>query len=151
MNQLLSVSLVFCFFFQPNIMVFIAELFWWFENVRPDFVQPRDVQELKDGERPAAGDRQPSPPRVSRTQRCPSERFTQWPFCLGGSFWDWRPVSCLSCLSGSSTWSSAGTPGAFSAARPWAAGPEAQGGRGRRLRGRGCSHTPVHVLESAVC
>lgn len=38
------------FTFQPNIMVFIAELFWWFENVRPDFVQPRDVQELKDGE-----------------------------------------------------------------------------------------------------
>ncbi|KAG8518668.1 Calmodulin-regulated spectrin-associated protein 1 [Galemys pyrenaicus] len=33
---------------KPNIMVFIAELFWWFENVKPDFVQPRDVQELKD-------------------------------------------------------------------------------------------------------
>ncbi|XP_039075565.1 calmodulin-regulated spectrin-associated protein 1 isoform X2 [Hyaena hyaena] len=33
---------------KPNVMVFIAELFWWFENVRPDFVQPRDVQELKD-------------------------------------------------------------------------------------------------------
>ena len=31
-------------------MVFIAELFWWFENVKPDFVQPGDVQELKDGE-----------------------------------------------------------------------------------------------------
>lgn len=31
-------------------MVFIAELFWWFENVKPDFVQPRDVHELKDGE-----------------------------------------------------------------------------------------------------
>lgn len=31
-------------------MVFIAELFWWFENVKPDFVQPRDIQELKDGE-----------------------------------------------------------------------------------------------------
>lgn len=30
-------------------MVFIAELFWWFENVKPDFVQPRDVQEIKDG------------------------------------------------------------------------------------------------------
>lgn len=35
-------------------MVFIAELFWWFENVRPDFVQPRDIQELKDGEWDAA-------------------------------------------------------------------------------------------------
>ncbi|XP_037652875.1 calmodulin-regulated spectrin-associated protein 1 isoform X2 [Choloepus didactylus] len=33
---------------KPNLMVFIAELFWWFENVKPDFVQPRDVQELKD-------------------------------------------------------------------------------------------------------
>lgn len=33
---------------KPNVMVFVAELFWWFESVRPDFVQPRDVQELKD-------------------------------------------------------------------------------------------------------
>ncbi|KAM4697105.1 calmodulin-regulated spectrin-associated protein 1 [Rhinophrynus dorsalis] len=33
---------------KPNIMVFIAELFWWFENVKPDFVQPRDTQELKE-------------------------------------------------------------------------------------------------------
>ncbi|XP_044295712.1 calmodulin-regulated spectrin-associated protein 1 isoform X2 [Varanus komodoensis] len=33
---------------KPNIMVFIAELFWWFENVKPDFVQPRDLQEVKD-------------------------------------------------------------------------------------------------------
>ncbi|XP_054854122.1 calmodulin-regulated spectrin-associated protein 1 [Eublepharis macularius] len=33
---------------KSNVMVFIAELFWWFENVRPDFVQPRDLQEVKD-------------------------------------------------------------------------------------------------------
>ncbi|XP_074066775.1 calmodulin-regulated spectrin-associated protein 1 isoform X2 [Macrotis lagotis] len=33
---------------KPNLMVFIAELFWWFENVKPDFVQPRDIQEVKD-------------------------------------------------------------------------------------------------------
>ncbi|KAG8447499.1 hypothetical protein GDO86_014847 [Hymenochirus boettgeri] len=33
---------------KPNFMVFIAELFWWFENVKPDFVQPRDAQELKE-------------------------------------------------------------------------------------------------------
>ncbi|XP_064146761.1 calmodulin-regulated spectrin-associated protein 1 isoform X2 [Loxodonta africana] len=33
---------------KPNVMVFVAELFWWFENVKPDFVQPRDIQELKD-------------------------------------------------------------------------------------------------------
>ncbi|XP_030647083.1 calmodulin-regulated spectrin-associated protein 1-B [Chanos chanos] len=31
-----------------NVMVFIAELFWWFEIVKPDFVRPRDVQEFKD-------------------------------------------------------------------------------------------------------
>ncbi|KAJ8377629.1 hypothetical protein AAFF_G00255380 [Aldrovandia affinis] len=31
-----------------NVMVFIAELFWWFEIVKPDFVQPRDLQEIKD-------------------------------------------------------------------------------------------------------
>lgn len=30
-------------------MVFIAELFWWFETVKPEFVQPRDLQEFKDG------------------------------------------------------------------------------------------------------
>lgn len=33
---------------KPNFMVFIAELFWWFENVKPDFVQPRDTQESKE-------------------------------------------------------------------------------------------------------
>lgn len=38
-------------FFQHNLMVFIAELFWWFEVVRPDFVKPRDPREIKDGER----------------------------------------------------------------------------------------------------
>ncbi|XP_062333430.1 calmodulin-regulated spectrin-associated protein 1-B-like [Osmerus eperlanus] len=31
-----------------NVMVFIAELFWWFETIKPDFVQPRDLQEIKD-------------------------------------------------------------------------------------------------------
>ncbi|XP_015236965.1 PREDICTED: calmodulin-regulated spectrin-associated protein 1-B-like isoform X3 [Cyprinodon variegatus] len=31
-----------------NVMVFIAELFWWFENLKPDFVHPRDLQEVKD-------------------------------------------------------------------------------------------------------
>lgn len=30
-------------------MVFIAELFWWFETVKPEFVLPRDLQESKDG------------------------------------------------------------------------------------------------------
>nr|XP_057913878.1 calmodulin-regulated spectrin-associated protein 1-B-like isoform X2 [Doryrhamphus excisus] len=31
-----------------NVMVFIAELFWWFEIVKPDFVQPRDLKETRD-------------------------------------------------------------------------------------------------------
>ncbi|KAM3611517.1 uncharacterized protein V6R79_019955 [Siganus canaliculatus] len=31
-----------------NVMVFIAELFWWFETVKPEFVRPRDLQEFKD-------------------------------------------------------------------------------------------------------
>uniref|UniRef100_A0A669E7D0 Calmodulin regulated spectrin-associated protein 1a n=1 Tax=Oreochromis niloticus TaxID=8128 RepID=A0A669E7D0_ORENI len=49
-----------CFYLKPedllysppvlknNVMVFIAELFWWFESVKPDFVQPRDLQEVRD-------------------------------------------------------------------------------------------------------
>uniref|UniRef100_A0A8C8DGT8 Calmodulin-regulated spectrin-associated protein 1-B-like n=1 Tax=Oncorhynchus tshawytscha TaxID=74940 RepID=A0A8C8DGT8_ONCTS len=32
-----------------NVMVFIAELFWWFETVKPEFVQPR-MEEVRDGE-----------------------------------------------------------------------------------------------------
>lgn len=34
---------------QNNVMVFIAELFWWFESVKPEFVQPRELQEIRDG------------------------------------------------------------------------------------------------------
>ncbi|KAF1377705.1 hypothetical protein PFLUV_G00203510 [Perca fluviatilis] len=49
-----------CFYLKPedmlysppvlknNVMVFVAELFWWFENVKPDFVQPRDLHEIRD-------------------------------------------------------------------------------------------------------
>ncbi|XP_053704528.1 calmodulin-regulated spectrin-associated protein 1-B-like isoform X1 [Synchiropus splendidus] len=49
-----------CFYLQPedmlysppvlrnNMLVFVAELFWWFEIVKPDFVQPRDLQEIRD-------------------------------------------------------------------------------------------------------
>ncbi|XP_038589934.1 calmodulin-regulated spectrin-associated protein 1-B-like isoform X2 [Micropterus salmoides] len=49
-----------CFYLKPedmlysppvlknNVMVFIAELFWWFECVKPEFVQPRDLQEIRD-------------------------------------------------------------------------------------------------------
>lgn len=39
---------VFLLLVQHNVMVFIAELFWWFETVKPEFVQPRDLQEFKD-------------------------------------------------------------------------------------------------------
>ncbi|XP_037609206.1 calmodulin-regulated spectrin-associated protein 1-B-like isoform X2 [Sebastes umbrosus] len=49
-----------CFYLKPedmlysppvlknNVMVFVAELFWWFESVKPDFVQPRDLHEIRD-------------------------------------------------------------------------------------------------------
>ncbi|XP_034402638.1 calmodulin-regulated spectrin-associated protein 1-B-like [Cyclopterus lumpus] len=49
-----------CFYLKPedmlysppvlknNVMVFIAELFWWFEIGKPDFVQPRDLHEIRD-------------------------------------------------------------------------------------------------------
>ncbi|XP_077571341.1 calmodulin-regulated spectrin-associated protein 1-B isoform X2 [Stigmatopora nigra] len=33
---------------KQNMLVFIAELFWWFETVKPEFVVPRDLQESKD-------------------------------------------------------------------------------------------------------
>ncbi|XP_061783052.1 calmodulin-regulated spectrin-associated protein 1-B-like isoform X1 [Nerophis lumbriciformis] len=49
-----------CFYLKPedmlycpsvlrnNVWVFVAELFWWFEIVKPDFVQPRDLKEARD-------------------------------------------------------------------------------------------------------
>lgn len=30
-----------CFVLQSNYLVFMAELFWWFEVVKPSFVQPK--------------------------------------------------------------------------------------------------------------
>ncbi|XP_058492422.1 calmodulin-regulated spectrin-associated protein 1-B isoform X1 [Solea solea] len=53
-----------------NVMVFIAELFWWFETVKPEFVQPRDLQELKDA-RAAAQPKsaRPSVPISNATKR----------------------------------------------------------------------------------
>uniref|UniRef100_A0A8C3WNM9 Calmodulin regulated spectrin associated protein 1 n=1 Tax=Catagonus wagneri TaxID=51154 RepID=A0A8C3WNM9_9CETA len=80
---------------KPNVMVFIAELFWWFENVKPDFVQPRDIQELKDAKSvshqkssrppvpisnatkrsflggPAASPAEPQPPAQLQADGCP--------------------------------------------------------------------------------
>lgn len=32
-------------------MVYIAELFWWFEVMRPDFVKPKDLQDIKEGQK----------------------------------------------------------------------------------------------------
>uniref|UniRef100_A0A1A7X342 Calmodulin regulated spectrin-associated protein 1b n=2 Tax=Iconisemion striatum TaxID=60296 RepID=A0A1A7X342_9TELE len=53
-----------------NLMVFIAELFWWFETVKPTFVQPRDLQEFKDARAVAhpKGSR-PSVPISNATKR----------------------------------------------------------------------------------
>ncbi|XP_047426148.1 calmodulin-regulated spectrin-associated protein 1-B-like isoform X2 [Mugil cephalus] len=60
LNEFSNEYLSKCFYLKPedllysppvlknNVMVFIAELFWWFETVKPDFVQPRDLQEIKD-------------------------------------------------------------------------------------------------------
>uniref|UniRef100_A0AAZ3QUY7 Calmodulin-regulated spectrin-associated protein 1-B-like n=1 Tax=Oncorhynchus tshawytscha TaxID=74940 RepID=A0AAZ3QUY7_ONCTS len=45
-----------------NVMVFIAEFFWWFETVKPEFVQPR-TEEFKDG------DARPSVPISNATKR----------------------------------------------------------------------------------
>lgn len=35
------VSVCVCVVLQSNYLVFMAELFWWFEVVKPSFVQPR--------------------------------------------------------------------------------------------------------------
>lgn len=37
---------------KSNMMQYIAELFWIFETVKPDFVQPRETSEIKDVRRP---------------------------------------------------------------------------------------------------
>lgn len=36
-----SVRVCVCVVLQSNYLVFMAELFWWFEVVKPSFVQPR--------------------------------------------------------------------------------------------------------------
>ncbi|XP_051906505.1 calmodulin-regulated spectrin-associated protein 1-B-like isoform X2 [Hippocampus zosterae] len=50
-----------------NVMVFIAELFWWFEVVRPDFVQPKDLKEIRDGLRRICTARMLLRPKTSRS------------------------------------------------------------------------------------
>ncbi|XP_059192872.1 calmodulin-regulated spectrin-associated protein 1-B isoform X2 [Centropristis striata] len=53
-----------------NVMVFIAELFWWFETVKPEFVQPRDLQEFKDARATAQPkSARPSVPISNATKR----------------------------------------------------------------------------------
>ncbi|KAK7934323.1 hypothetical protein WMY93_005219 [Mugilogobius chulae] len=53
-----------------NVMVFIAELFWWFETVKPEFVQPRDLQEIKDARTvPQPKGVRPSVPISNATKR----------------------------------------------------------------------------------
>ncbi|XP_048377767.1 calmodulin-regulated spectrin-associated protein 3 isoform X4 [Stegostoma tigrinum] len=34
-----------------NILTFVAELFWWFEVLKPEFVQPREIPDLEDASR----------------------------------------------------------------------------------------------------
>ncbi|XP_028312958.1 calmodulin-regulated spectrin-associated protein 1-B isoform X3 [Gouania willdenowi] len=53
-----------------NVMVFIAELFWWFETVKPQFVQPRDLLEPKDAQATAhPKSARPSVPISNATKR----------------------------------------------------------------------------------
>ncbi|XP_036386002.1 calmodulin-regulated spectrin-associated protein 1-B-like isoform X1 [Megalops cyprinoides] len=52
-----------------NVMVFIAELFWWFEIVKPDFVQPRDLQEIKDARTVQSKSARPPVPISNATKR----------------------------------------------------------------------------------
>ncbi|XP_041428266.1 calmodulin-regulated spectrin-associated protein 1-like isoform X2 [Xenopus laevis] len=54
---------------KPNVMVFIAELFWWFENVKPDFVHPRDTQELKEAKIVTHPKSRPQVPISNATKR----------------------------------------------------------------------------------
>ncbi|XP_061658270.1 calmodulin-regulated spectrin-associated protein 1-B-like isoform X2 [Syngnathoides biaculeatus] len=52
-----------------NVMVFIAELFWWFEIVKPDFVQPRDLKEIRDARVLLMPKASQSPTPISYTKR----------------------------------------------------------------------------------
>ncbi|CAL8278557.1 unnamed protein product [Merluccius merluccius] len=52
-----------------NMVAFIAELFWLFEKVKPNFVQPRDSQEMKEGLR--------TKPSFSASE--PQESILAWP------------------------------------------------------------------------
>ncbi|XP_077478915.1 calmodulin-regulated spectrin-associated protein 1-like isoform X1 [Stigmatopora argus] len=70
-----------CFYLKPedilycpsvlryNVMVFIAELFWWFEIVKPDFVQPRDLKEIRDARLLLQPNASQSPPSINVTKR----------------------------------------------------------------------------------
>lgn len=40
-TEILTTDVCVCVVLQSNYLVFMAELFWWFEVVKPSFVQPR--------------------------------------------------------------------------------------------------------------
>ncbi|KAJ7986793.1 hypothetical protein DPEC_G00332060 [Dallia pectoralis] len=72
---------------KQNIMVFIAELFWWFEIVKPNFVQPRDLQEVKQGQRKRSNslshvDGQFKASMLACPQRRPRPVFQSSPYTL---------------------------------------------------------------------
>ncbi|XP_053335165.1 calmodulin-regulated spectrin-associated protein 1a isoform X1 [Clarias gariepinus] len=49
---------------KDNVMVYIAELFWWFEVMKPDFVKSKDLQDNKEV-RALAQPKSPRPPHMS--------------------------------------------------------------------------------------
>ncbi|XP_067829185.1 calmodulin-regulated spectrin-associated protein 3 [Heptranchias perlo] len=51
-----------------NILTFVAELFWWFEVLKPEFVRPREIPDLED----ASGSGSNTPTGAESTSRLPA-------------------------------------------------------------------------------
>ncbi|XP_067877215.1 calmodulin-regulated spectrin-associated protein 3 isoform X2 [Heterodontus francisci] len=51
-----------------NILTFVAELFWWFEVLKPEFVRPREIPDLED----ASGSGSNTPTGAECTSRLPA-------------------------------------------------------------------------------
>ncbi|XP_078091032.1 calmodulin-regulated spectrin-associated protein 3 [Mustelus asterias] len=51
-----------------NILTFVAELFWWFEVLKPEFVRPREIPDLED----ASGSGPNTPTGAEYTSRLPA-------------------------------------------------------------------------------
>ncbi|XP_078387595.1 calmodulin-regulated spectrin-associated protein 3 isoform X1 [Cetorhinus maximus] len=51
-----------------NILTFVAELFWWFEVLKPEFVRPREIPDLED----ASGSGSNTPTGAENTSRLPA-------------------------------------------------------------------------------